>query len=207
MTFSAWLALCAICVMGAVSPGPSLAIVLRHSLNGGQSAGMLAAFFHGVGVAFYAVLAVLGLGALMQSSPVIFNGLIYAGAAYLAYLGIKSLLAGASTINLDQISKSDLYKAAKEGFAIAFLNPKLAIFFIALFSQLMPTQGTTLLQGGIMVATVFAIDTLWYLFVAWVLNRNKSYQWLVSNQLIINKLLGVAFIVLALSVVLRQVWG
>ena len=65
MTLSLWLSLVAICMMGAMSPGPSLAVVLKHSIHGSMKNGMLAALSHGVGVGFYAAASLLGLGALM----------------------------------------------------------------------------------------------------------------------------------------------
>ena len=90
MTLTEWLSLVLICVMGAMSPGPSLAVVLKHSLHGGMKNGMLAALSHG-GVGFYACASLLGLGALMTQLPTLYNVLVYGGAAYLAYLGIRIL--------------------------------------------------------------------------------------------------------------------
>ena len=92
MTFTVWLSLAAICMMGAMSPGPSLAVVLKHSLNGSMKNGMLAALSHGTGVGLYAGASLLGLGALMMQFPTVYQILVYLGEAYLAYLGIKILL-------------------------------------------------------------------------------------------------------------------
>ncbi|HDY90972.1 MAG TPA: LysE family translocator, partial [Pseudoalteromonas sp.] len=132
MTLSVWLSLAAICMMGAMSPGPSLAVVLKHSLNGSMKNGMLAALSHGIGVGLYAGASLLGLGALMTQFPTVYQILVYLGAAYLTYLGIKILLAKPSNNELE-VQKSEVSeaKALQDGFAIAFLNPKLAIFFLA----------------------------------------------------------------------------
>ena len=119
MTLTEWLSLVLICIMGAMSPGPSLAVVLKHSLHGGMKNGMLAAVSHGVGVGFYASASLLGLGALMTKLPTLYNVLVYGGAAYLAYLGIRILLAKPSSqaVKVEQAIPSQR-AALQDGFAI-----------------------------------------------------------------------------------------
>ncbi|MEO2267093.1 LysE family translocator [Pseudoalteromonas pernae] len=203
MELTNWLALVGICFMGAMSPGPSLAVVLKHSLHSGRAGGIVCAVSHGCGVGLYALLAILGLGSLQQQWPLMFNLLIYAGAAYLLYLAYGSWCSGASKLNIEEAG-SNRRGAIQDGFAIAFLNPKLAIFFVALFSQFIPAGDMPLQQQVIMVATPTVIDTLWYVLVALLCSHRKFYPWLVSNQLIINKLLALAFVVLASTVIIRQ---
>ena len=166
MTFSVWLSLVVICMMGAMSPGPSLAVVLKHSIHGSMRNGMLSALSHGIGVGFYAAASLLGLGTLMLQFPTVYQVLVYLGAAYLAYLGFKILLAKPCDDELQVAQQSGSAKQAmQDGFAIAFLNPKLAIFFLALFSQFVDVNASWQ-QKVIMVATVGGIDTLWYCLVA-----------------------------------------
>ncbi|HDZ32257.1 MAG TPA: LysE family translocator [Pseudoalteromonas sp.] len=203
MTLSVWLSLAAICMMGAMSPGPSLAVVLKHSLNGSMKNGMLAALSHGIGVGLYAGASLLGLGALMTQFPTVYQILVYLGAAYLAYLGIKILLAKPSNNELE-VQKSEVSeaKALQDGFAIAFLNPKLAIFFLALFSQFIDPQALTLSVGIIMCLTVFVIDTGWYLLVALLTEVSKTRFGFTKQNPWLDKILGVVFIALAIKVVI-----
>ena len=203
MTFTVWLSLAAICMMGAMSPGPSLAVVLKHSLNGSMKNGMLAALSHGIGVGLYAGASLLGLGALMTQFPTVYQILVYLGAAYLAYLGIKILLAKPSNNELEvQKSEVSAAKALQDGFAIAFLNPKLAIFFLALFSQFIDPQLLTLSVGMIMCLTVFVIDTGWYLLVALLTEVSKTRFGFTKQNPWLDKILGVVFITLAIKVVI-----
>ena len=203
MTLSVWLSLAAICMMGAMSPGPSLAVVLKHSLNGCMKNGMLAALSHGIGVGLYAGASLLGLGALMTQFPTVYQILVYLGAAYLAYLGIKILLAKPSNDELEvQKSEVSAAKALQDGFAIAFLNPKLAIFFLALFSQFIDPQNLTLSIGIIMCLTVFVIDTGWYLLVAVLTEVSKNRFGFTKQNPWLDKILGVVFIALAIKVVI-----
>ncbi|GAA81308.1 export protein [Pseudoalteromonas sp. BSi20495] len=189
--------------MGAMSPGPSLAVVLKHTLSGGMKNGMLAALSHGIGVGLYAAASLLGLGALMAQLPTLYQILVYLGAAYLAYLGLKILLAKPINNEL-QVQKSEVSasKALQDGFAIAFLNPKLAIFFLALFSQFIDPQNLTLSIGIIMCLTVFVIDTGWYLLVAVLTEVSKNRFGFTKQNPWLDKILGVVFIALAIRVVI-----
>ncbi len=202
MTLTEWLSLVLICIMGAMSPGPSLAVVLKHSLHGGMKNGMLAALSHGIGVGFYACASLLGLGALMTHLPTLYQVLVYGGAAYLAYLGIRILLARSSsqTLNVEK-AKPSPRAALQDGFAIAFLNPKLAIFFLALFSQFIDPENLTFQVGLIMCLTVFVLDTGWYLLVALLTEISKKRVGFTKANPWFEKLLGVIFIALAVRVV------
>ncbi|MBH0062840.1 LysE family translocator [Pseudoalteromonas sp. NZS71] len=203
MTLAAWFSLVVVCMMGAMSPGPSLAIVLKHTMSGGMKNGMLAALSHGVGVGLYAAASLLGLGTLMAQFPTVYQVLVYLGAGYLAYLGLKILLAKPNNDEL-QVQKSEIsaVKALQDGFAIAFLNPKLAIFFLALFSQFIDPQNLTLSIGIIMCLTVFVIDTGWYLLVAVLTEVSKNRFGFTKQNPWLDKILGVVFIALAIKVVI-----
>ncbi|ATC88066.1 LysE family translocator [Pseudoalteromonas arctica] len=203
MTLAAWFSLVLVCMMGAMSPGPSLAVVLKHTMSGGMKNGMLAALSHGVGVGLYAAASLLGLGTLMVQFPTVYQVLVYLGAGYLAYLGLKILLAKPNNDEL-QVQKSEISatKALQDGFAIAFLNPKLAIFFLALFSQFIDPQNLTLSIGIIMCLTVFVIDTGWYLLVAVLTEVSKNRFGFTKQNPWLDKILGVVFIALAIKVVL-----
>ena len=203
MTLSLWLSLVAVCMMGAMSPGPSLAVVLKHSIHGSMKNGMLAALSHGVGVGFYAAASLLGLGALMLQFPTVYQVLVYLGAAYLAYLGIKILLAKPSTDELQIAQQSGNGKQAlQDGFAIAFLNPKLAVFFLALFSQFIDPEKLTFQVAMIMCLTVFLIDTGWYLIVAALTEFSKKRFAFTKSSPWLDKILAVVFIGLAIRVIL-----
>ncbi|WP_213610271.1 LysE family translocator [Pseudoalteromonas sp.] len=202
MALSLWFSLALVCMMGAMSPGPSLAVVLKHSLNGGMKNGMLAALSHGFGVGLYAAASLLGLGALMLQFPTVYQFLVYLGAAYLAYLGLKILFSKPNDSEL-QVQKSAVSssKALQDGFAIAFLNPKLAIFFLALFSQFIDPENLTLNIGIIMCLTVFVIDTGWYLLVALLTEVSKKRFGFTKQNVWLDRLLGMVFIALAIRVI------
>jgi len=205
MEFHLWLSLALICVMGALSPGPSLAVVVKNTLFGGSKQGYATAISHGAGVALYAALTALGIGVVIVQSPILFSFIQYAGAAFLVYLGIKALMSKKQSIALDesqqQVNKQSI-NGWRDGFLIAFLNPKLAIFFLALFSQFVDANASTD-QKVIMVSTVGIIDMLWYIIVAFMFSRGPILEKLKANSHIIDKITGSFLILLAARVIIN----
>lgn len=206
MEFHLWLSLVAICIMGALSPGPSLAVVVKNTLNGGASQGYATAISHGLGVALYAALTATGIGIIIVKSPTLFSIIQYAGAAFLLYLGVKSLMAkkseGPILTDDQEDSSGKQVNGWRDGFLIAFLNPKLAIFFLALFSQFV-TADATITQKVIMVSTVGIIDALWYVIVGYLISRGPIVNRLKQNSHIIDRIAGSFLILLAARVVLN----
>ncbi len=206
MNWLDWLSLFGVCLLGAMSPGPSLAVVTRATLRGGLGSGMSAAVAHGVGVGLYGLITVAGLAVLIAGSPRLFLGIQVLGALYLIHLGIKSLRAGTAPGAMshgDEESESR-HGAAVNGFLVAFLNPKLAVFMLALFSQFLDAEaGAT--QKTIMVLTVGITDALWYGAIAALLSRPRFLDRLQANAVVIDRVFGVILIALALTVLLRAV--
>tara|TARA_R110000823_G_scaffold291009_9_gene409384 strand:- start:9389 stop:10012 length:624 start_codon:yes stop_codon:yes gene_type:complete len=198
MEFSHWLSLLGVCLLGAMSPGPSLAVVLKSTLADGRSGGFSAALAHGVGVGLYGLLTVAGLAGLIATTPAVFRALQLAGAGYLLYLGIRALGSNAAQPNT-QAPSSAAGNPAVDGFMVAFLNPKLAVFMLALFSQfLQPDFGIP--AKGLMALTVGVTDALWYCLVAGLVSHPGFVGKLRANAQLIDRCFGVILIALALSV-------
>jgi threonine/homoserine/homoserine lactone efflux protein len=201
MALTHWLSLVSICLLGAMSPGPSLAIVLKSTVNGGVAKGYVSALAHGFGVALYGLLTVTGLAVLIARSPQLFLAIQLVGAAYLIYLGLQSLRStGASEAegNAPISGRS----AAVEGFLVAFLNPKLAVFMLALFSQFL-LPGFGLIEKSIMVATVGITDACWYALIVALVSRKTLMGKLQRSAQRIDQVFGVILILLAITVILR----
>ena len=128
MTIAIWLTVVSICLLGAMSPGPSLAVVLQQTLRGGRKTGLMAAFTHGLGIGLYALLCISGIAVMITASPFLFIALQWLGAAYLLWLGIKGLRARAGQ-NPGLEDTPTTGSAARDGFLVVFLNPKVAVFF------------------------------------------------------------------------------
>lgn len=203
MTLTIWLSIVAICVLGALTPGPSLAVVLRHTVTGSREHGIAAALFHAAGVALWALLTIWGLGVVVSESPLLFKVITYGGAGYLAWLGFKALTSkGAGPLQMKgdgQQQGDSLLKAGIDGLMISLLNPKLALFFIALFSQFVSTD-MVLTDQLIMMATAGGIDGLWYVLVALVFSHSRVLNTLQRHSRWIDRVTGGIFMALAARV-------
>ena len=205
MTLGIWLTVVSICVLGAMSPGPSLAVVLKQTLSGGRKTGLVAAVMHGLGIGFYALLCISGIGVIITTSPVLFQALQWAGAAYLVWLGINGLRAR-SADNAVLADPPTTQSAARDGFLVVFLNPKVAVFFIALFSQVVGSE-TTWLEKLAYAMTALVIDMAWYVVVAWTFSNPLWLGRLQKNVVWLERIFGVILIALALRLVAGGLQG
>ncbi|MDO7084334.1 LysE family translocator [Pseudocolwellia sp. AS88] len=204
MELHLWLSFVVICILGALSPGPSLALVIRNAVNGGVAKGYATAISHGLGVALYAAITATGVAVIIVNTPFLFSLIQYAGAAFLLYLGVKSLLSKKSKLipQEETIIKTNNINGWRDGFLLAFLNPKLAIFFIALFSQFLNSD-SGVEQKVIMTMTVGTLDALWYCFVTFLISKGNIINKLKENSYIVDKVTGCFLIALAVKVVVN----
>ena len=202
METSAWLSLLTICVLGAISPGPSLVAVMKYTVQGSKLHGMVAAVSHAVGIGLYASLVAAGLAVVITESPQALKIMTIAGAAYLAWLGYKSMVSKGSIApdTSRQENSLPLYLAARDGFLIAFLNPKIAVFFLALFSQFVTPESTRTTQ--LLMALIATLcDGIWYCLIATIAGHSSVLPALRRHAMLINRLCGLLLILVALRIV------
>ncbi len=152
--------------LGAVSPGPSLMVVLRNTMIGGRRQGVMCALGHGLGFGIYAGMAVFGLIVLLEEAPNVFTGLQLIGCVLLGWYGWSMWHA-----NHDELFNDDLGSGAQgfaEGFAIAFFNPKIALFLVAVLAQVLQPDMNLISKAAVGLLGM-TIDAVWYLLVALVL--------------------------------------
>ena len=200
MIFSIWLTVVSICLLGAMSPGPSLALVLKHTLNGGRYQGMITGVAHGFAVGIYAILSVVGLAAVIHNLPWLFTSIQWAGAFFLAWIGFQGLRKKTVIVST-KVNDSDLSHAARDGFLMACLNPKAAIFFIALFSQIVGPETPLIAKLGY-AFTAMVVDMSWYMTVAWLFSRPSWLRWLQRYSHWLERIFGVLLIILAANIVI-----
>lgn len=209
MILSAWLSLLGVCLLGAMSPGPSLAVILRSALAGGRNTGLAAAIAHGLAVGCYALFTVGGLSLLITRSPQTFFLLQLAGAGWLIYLGASALLARDATSHAASgaaaAPQTRPAQGAINGFLIAFLNPKLALFMLALFSQFLPDEPNRVTYA-LLVTTISVTDALWYCLVVILVSRPAWMALLQRQARRVDQLLGAVLVTLGAVVILRLFW-
>lgn len=201
MTLSVWVSLALICILGAMSPGPSLAVVAKNCLGGSWKNGVATAWAHALGVGMYALASVLGLAIVLQHNPNLFKGIAYLGAGYLFWLGINAVQSkGGVAAKLTAGGQSSLLQSARDGAMISMLNPKLALFFLALFSQFVAASHASE-SRAIVIATPMLIDGLWYTIISFLLTRPSILEKIKARAVLVDRLTGVVLIGLALRVV------
>ena len=189
-----------VCAMGAISPGPSLAVVLRNTISGGRTQGVMTGIGHGIGLGIYAFIAVMGLSSLLLANKQIFNLLQWAGALVLIWLAFNMI-----TYNQSDSSKEHEGSGRRgflEGFMIAFLNPKILVFMVAVFSQFINPDIT---NSGRFIMAIMAgvIDTTWYVLVAAVLAGTPIVDKLRVNAVIIDRSIGMVLLMLAILLIVK----
>jgi threonine/homoserine/homoserine lactone efflux protein len=198
MDLTSLLALSIVCAMGAMSPGPSLAVVLRNTISGGRLQGIMTGIGHGIGFGLYALVAVTGLSALLLAHDSTFLLLQWSGALVLLWLSYNMLTYVPS--NANETHEISGRKGFIEGFLISFLNPKILVFLVAVFSQFIDPEMNQM-ERIIMAILAGLIDTIWYVLVAAVLAGTPLIDTLRSNSVIIDRVIGLVLFFLALALV------
>jgi RhtB (resistance to homoserine/threonine) family protein len=152
-----------------LTPGQDTFFILGRSLASGRPAGVAAALGITVGSVIHTCLAALGLSALLATSPYAFMAVKFAGAAYLLYIGVRALLAkagglpGAAAGGADD----DRWSAFRQGILNNLLNPKVALFFLALMPQFISTGSTHKVAAFMALGITFVtLGVLWCLVLA-----------------------------------------
>ena len=193
MDLTAISAAAAMFILGATSPGPSLAVVLRNTMIGGRGRGLACAVGHGIGFGFYAITVVFGLVVIMENNPDIFTVMQVFGGLFLLYLGIEMMRSEVKEIKHSEGKREGFV----EGFFIAFLNPKIAVFMLAVLSTVLePTMSND--TKWIIAGMGMTIDTIWYVLVALVLSNSNILKKIENNQRLLNIITGVLMIGLAI---------
>ena len=151
----------------AVTPGPAVVYIVTRTLAQGRGAGLASAAGVALGNLGNATGAAIGLAALFAVSSLAFTVVKYAGAAYLIWLGIRALRAPGAGSGETRFGTASLRRIFRDGFLVALLNPKTAIFFAAFLPQFMDPAASTPLQsialGTVFVVIAVATDTAYVL--------------------------------------------
>ena len=192
-----WVQFAAICLIGAMSPGPSMALIIRNSIKYGRLSGILFSLGHAIGIGIYATVSVLGLQFILINNSFLFNAIQFCGSVFLLILGILFLRDTAHNLSLENEQKN--VNSFMQGFAISILNPKILIWFAAIFSQFIEISSTNFVKLA-MVLIASSIDGLWYIILTIVVTGFGLKQFLEHNTNIIQKISGVVLISISIII-------
>ena len=189
-----------VCAMGAISPGPSLVVVLRNTIAGGRRQGVMTGVGHGLGITVYSFIAVMGLSSLLLANKQIFNLLQWSGALVLIWLAFDMI--SFNTSDLSEKYEDSGRRGFIEGFMISFLNPKILVFMVAVFSQFISPDIDNR-SRFIMAIMAGIIDAAWYVLVAIALAGTPIINTLRANAGIIDRSIGVVLLFIAILLIIK----
>ena len=197
MDFAALAPIIVVLCLGAMSPGPSLAVLIRNTMEGGKRRGVACGLGHGIGFGIYAFIAVSGIAQLKARAGGAAEILEIVGGLFLLLLAAL-MLRGSSDEVEHQTSER---RGFAEGFLIAFLNPKILAFLLAVFSQFVQpdfTFGERAMVAGI----AMFIDGGWYILVALVISGTPLLVKLEENGRKVEMTMGCVLAGLAVWILL-----
>jgi threonine/homoserine/homoserine lactone efflux protein len=165
----------------AIVPGPAVLYIVAQSVQGGRRAGVVSAFGVSTGGLVHVAAAVIGLSAVLAASATAFTIVKIAGAIYLVWLGIRTLLSKDDSI-AGRRAEPTLARTYRQGVVVNVLNPKTALFFLAFLPQFVDPDGSTRGQLAILGITFVVIalttDLVWALVAGTagaVLKRSRTF--------------------------------
>jgi RhtB (resistance to homoserine/threonine) family protein len=166
----------AIAMLLIVIPGPDTAMVTKNALVGGRRAGILAALGVSIGLTIWTAAAALGIAALLHASEIAFDTLKFAGALYLAWIGIQMLRSRGLVGDEIGMRGTSGAKALRQGLLTDLGNPKVAVFFTSLLPQFVHGNGSAF-APLLFLGAMFVVLTLLWLAV-YALAVGHASEWL-----------------------------
>ena len=161
-----------VCLFGAMSPGPSMAVVINNAVFKNRYHGVLTSIGHGLGITIYAIFAVIGIGLIINTNILIFNGMKIISIMFLIYLGLKAIT-NKEKVNFENKELSGRATSFFQGLSIAILNPKILVWFVAIYSQFM-SKSNDFLFNTYLVLIAGVIDTCWYILLTIMATSNVA---------------------------------
>jgi threonine/homoserine/homoserine lactone efflux protein len=166
-----------------IIPGPAVIYIVGRSIHQGRRAGLASVLGIACGSMVHVTAAALGLSALLLASSLAFSVVKYAGAAYLIYLGVRTLL-GPIREQADLPKPDPIRRIMAQGLLVNILNPKTALFFFAFLPQFVdphrgPVAQQVLWLGATFVLLSVCTDATYALLAGTVgrgLQRHSGFQ-------------------------------
>ena len=201
MTLITFVQVFMVCLLGAMSPGPSMAVVIHNAIFKGRYNGILTSIGHGIGIAVYATFAVLGLGLIIKTNIFIFNSLKILSIIFLIFIGVKSIL-NKEKLNIEkkEIKKNTI--SFLQGFSISILNPKIFVWFMAVYSQFM-SANNQLIFDIYLISIAGITDACWYIILTLTVTTASALSFFRRKINIIQKIQGFFFLALGLGLLIN----
>ncbi|MDC9596302.1 LysE family translocator [Xenorhabdus anantnagensis] len=195
-----------ITILAVISPGADFAMITRNSYLYGRQAGVVAAFGIASGILVHVAYTILGIGILITHSPNILLAIKIAGAAYLIYIGYKTIMS--KTVAYVDINSSENSSIAsfRTGFLTNVLNPKSTLFIVSTFTQIVSPSTNIGLQIGYGIF-MSLMHLIWFMGVAVFFSHHKLRATMLEKQTILNRIIGIILMGLGASLGIIPIAG
>jgi threonine/homoserine/homoserine lactone efflux protein len=195
-----------------LAPGPSVLFTIARAISWGRVAAIATVIGNAVGMFLVSVLVALGIGPLLQRSEILYNGIQWAGGAYLIYLGYAAIAASkVDAADMQKIvgNKPSFFTSLRNGFWVGVLNPKSVVFFAAILPQFIDQEKNNVTAQLLLLGAIFALIAL-ISDGSYGLLAGTIRQWLSGDvkRLIFMRLTGgVVMIALGIFTILSAVFA
>jgi RhtB (resistance to homoserine/threonine) family protein len=189
-----------------LSPGPDFAMIVKQSVSYGKRASIFTSIGIGLGISVHIVYTLLGIGFIISKSIILFNIIKYLGAAYLIYIGYKSLKSKGIDLQTNEQNKMEKisdFKSFYLGFLCNALNPKATLFFISMFTVVISHDTPLYIQAFYGLFCILA-TICWFIFLSLILSQAKIKNFLNSFGKWFDRTVGVVLISLGIKVALSK---
>ncbi len=191
-------------LFAVASPGADFAVVIKNTLRSGKAIGLATAVGIGLGILVHMAYTLFGVAIILAKSETLFSIIKYAGAAYLLWFAYRSFQSRKNKDNIiKEQSHSELspFQAIKQGFIVNVLNPKVTLFFVALFTNIVSPSTPLWIQ--VAYGLWLSIYTmLWFALVAWGFSRKVVLVWYQEHGHYIDWAMGIVLLIVSIRLVI-----
>lgn len=201
MTWTLWVTLLFATVVISLTPGAGAVNTMTNAINEGWRRSLWGIIGQQLALVVHVIIVAAGVGVFVASSPVLFEIVRYAGAAYLVYLGLRLIFArvvDTEDDTLERRSRESGWSMLRRGFWVNLLNPKAIVFFLAFVPQFIRLDRDPLPQYLILIATVIVVDiiVMWFFFAV-AARPFRRLTATAKGQKLLNRIFGSLFIAVA----------
>ena len=188
--------------LAVISPGPDFVMVLKNALQHNRKIAVYTSLGISMGIAVHILYSLAGVAYLLQQNHWLFGIVKIAGALYIIYMGVKTLVGKVKELDVQSDKKAKpmgTFKAIQTGFVTNALNPKASLFFLSIFSIIIPPE-TPAYVLAIISASVILVTFLWFAFVSFVFTNERVRKHYEKYEAYIIRFFGLILIVLGVSI-------
>ena len=179
-----------------MSPGPSMVVVINNAIFKNRLNGILTSIGHGVGIGIYALFAVLGIALIIKTNLYVFNVIKFLSIIFLVYLGVNLMITN-DKLEFDGKDINSGFTSFLQGLSISLLNPKIFIWFVAIYSQFMSLENGNVFNLTL-ILTAAIVDAVWYVILTLLVTSNIALEFLKNKNVLLKKFVGSVFIIIGI---------